>query len=154
MWTELSRIWEGVEELKDKSWLSVQPKKLRQSITDLMNQLKELPARLRQYASFEHVKRTLEGYLKVNILIIELKSDALKERHWKQLIRNLRVHWVLNDLTLGQVWDADLQKNEVIFREVIMVAQGEMALEEFLKQVREQWQSYQLDMVNYQVSHA
>ena len=66
------------------------------------------------------------------------------------MIRNLRVHWVLNDLTLGQVWDADLQKNEQIFREVIMVAQGEMALEEFLKQVREQWQSYQLDMVNYQ----
>ena len=66
--------------MKDKSWLSVQPKKLRQSITDLINQLKELPARLRQYASYEHVKRTLEGYLKVNILIIELKSDALKER--------------------------------------------------------------------------
>ena len=77
-------------------------------------------------------------------LALSFSSLSLSS-HWKQLIRNLRVHWVLNDLTLGQVWDADLQKNEAIFREVIMVAQGEMALEEFLKQVREQWQSYQLD---------
>ncbi|KAB7503496.1 Dynein heavy chain 11, axonemal [Armadillidium nasatum] len=30
------------------------------------------------------------------------------------------------------------------------MAQGEMALEEFLKQVRESWQSYELDLINYQ----
>ena len=29
----------------------------------------------------------------------------------------------------------DLQKNEMIVKDVILIAQGEMALEEFLKQV-------------------
>ena len=43
--------------------------------------------------------------------------------------------WTLGDLTLGQVWGVDLQKNEMIVKDVILVAQGEMALEEFLKQV-------------------
>ena len=69
------------------------------------------------------------------MLIVELKSEALKERHWKTLMRKLRVNWVLSDLNLGQVWDVDLQKNEMIVKDVILVAQGEMALEEFLKQV-------------------
>lgn len=69
------------------------------------------------------------------MLVVELKSDALKERHWKQLMKQLRVSWVLSDLTLGQVWDVDLQKNEAVIKDVILVAQGEMALEEFLKQV-------------------
>lgn len=68
-------------------------------------------------------------------MIVELKSDALKERHWKQLMRKLRVNWVLSDLTLGQVWDVDLQANEVVVKEIILTAQGEMALEEFLRQV-------------------
>lgn len=68
-------------------------------------------------------------------MIVELKSDALKERHWKQLMRKLRVEWVLSDLTLGQVWDVDLQMNEAILKEIILTAQGEMALEEFLRQV-------------------
>ena len=69
------------------------------------------------------------------MLIVELKSEALKERHWKTLMRKLHVNWVLSDLSLGQVWDVDLQKNEGIIKDVILVAQGEMALEEFLKQV-------------------
>ena len=75
-------------------------------------------------------------YVQVNVLIVELKSEALKERHWKQLTRRLNVKWVLSELTLGHVWDIDLQKNEHIVKDIILVAQGEMALEEFLKQVR------------------
>ena len=71
----------------------------------------------------------------INMLVIELKSEALKDRHWKQLMKRLHVNWVLSELTLGQVWDIDLQKNEMVVKDVLLVAQGEMALEEFLKQV-------------------
>ena len=71
----------------------------------------------------------------MNIYITELKSEALKERHWKDLMRRLRVHWVMTDLTLGQVWDVDLQRNEGVVKDVILVAQGEMGLEVFLRQV-------------------
>ena len=43
------------------------------------------------------------GATQVNMLVTELKSEALKERHWKQLMKRLRVMWQLHDLTLGQV---------------------------------------------------
>ena len=69
------------------------------------------------------------------MLVTELKSEALKERHWKQLMRNLRVAWQLHNLTLGQVWAVDLQRIEAVVKDVILVAQGEMALEEFLKMI-------------------
>ena len=69
------------------------------------------------------------------MMIVELKSEAVKERHWKQLMKKLRVKWVLSELTLGHIWDIDLQKNEMLVKDVLLVAQGEMALEEFLKQV-------------------
>ncbi|XP_039279680.1 dynein heavy chain, cytoplasmic [Nilaparvata lugens] len=150
VWSELSRIWNQIDELREKPWLSIQPRKLRQQLNTLTSQLKELPARLRQYSSYDYVKRLLQGYTKVNMMIVELKSDALKERHWKQLMRRLRVNWVLSDLSLGQVWDVDLLANEPVVKEIILTAQGEMALEEFLRQVRESWQSYELDLINYQ----
>ncbi len=150
VWNELGRIWEQIDEMKDKPWLSVQPRKLRQQIDSLLTQLKDLPARLRQYASYEYVKKLLQSYQKVNMMIVELKSDALKERHWKTLCRQLRVNWVLNDLTLGQVWDIDLLRHEGTIKDIILVAQGEMALEEFLKQVKETWNTYELDLINYQ----
>ena len=85
--------------------------------------------------------------VQINVLIVELKSEALKERHWKQLTKKLNVRWVLSDLTLGHVWDVDLIRHEPIVRDIILIAQGEMALEEFLKQV---WKSATLSlMVRY-----
>ncbi|KAJ3613107.1 hypothetical protein NHX12_019361, partial [Muraenolepis orangiensis] len=134
VWSELSKVWEQIDQMKEQPWPSVQPRKLRQSLDALLNQLKNFPARLRQYASYEYVQRLLKGYMKVNMLVIELKSEALKDRHWKTLMKRLHVNWVPSELTLGQVWDVDLQKNEMVVKDVMLVAQGEMALEEFLKQ--------------------
>ncbi|XP_013140288.1 PREDICTED: dynein heavy chain, cytoplasmic [Papilio polytes] len=150
VWSSLSKIWTQIDDIREKPWLSIQPRKLRQQLEAMLNELKELPARLRMYDSYEYVRKLLQSYTKVNMLIVELKSDALKERHWRQLCRALRVEWALSELTLGQVWDADLLHNEHTVKDVVSVAQGEMALEEFLKQVRESWQSYELDLINYQ----
>uniref|UniRef100_A0A915HKX7 Dynein heavy chain, cytoplasmic n=1 Tax=Romanomermis culicivorax TaxID=13658 RepID=A0A915HKX7_ROMCU len=150
VWQALRPIHVELDEMRDKPWLSVQPKKLRQQIDTLLNQLKDLPANYRSYNAYEQTKKMLQNFAKVNILIIELKSEALKERHWKQLMKQLRVEWILNDLTLGQVWDANLQRYESVIKDTLLVAQGELALEEFLKQVRESWQNYELDLVNYQ----
>ena len=49
MWSELSKIWERIDELKDVPWLSVQPRKVRQQIDGQLAQLKDLPSRLRTY---------------------------------------------------------------------------------------------------------
>lgn len=142
VWSELSKIWEQIDQMKEQPWVSVQPRKvcafegvacmpshrqsetllgslasrdlygeltkchfvviyrippdswkssfkarfkqcsvernvgilntvlcfpwqLRQNLDGLLNQLKNFPARLRQYASYEFVQRLLKGYLKV-----------------------------------------------------------------------------------------
>ena len=66
VWTELSKIWEKIEELREKPWLSVAPRKIRQALDTLLQQLKAFPARLKQYASFEYVQSTLKMYTKVS----------------------------------------------------------------------------------------
>ncbi|XP_065319190.1 dynein heavy chain, cytoplasmic-like isoform X2 [Gordionus sp. m RMFG-2023] len=194
VWIELKKIWEQLEALKETSWASVQPRKVRQSLDSLSSSLKSLPTHLRQYSAYEYVKRLIQSYSRANVLIVELKSDAIKERHWKRLARKLQPSSLQaksqhkqdqgsilqalnhhqgynvkspfesllcfgmggsgsgfgNELTLGHVWDLDLVRNEKDIKDVILVAQGEMALEQFLVQVRETWQNYELDMVNYQ----
>jgi dynein heavy chain 1 len=150
VWNELMSIWKQISELKEKQWLTIQPRKLRQSLEELVQQLTNLPQRLRQYDSYQHVKNVLQQYIKVNILVTELKSEALKERHWKQLMKRMSIIWNVNDMTLGQVWSIDLQRHESIIREILTIAQGEKALEEFLKQVSEIWKTYQLELINYQ----
>ena len=41
---------------------------LRGSLDALLNQLKNFPARLKQYSSYEHVQKLLKGYMKVWII--------------------------------------------------------------------------------------
>ncbi|KXJ05331.1 Cytoplasmic dynein 1 heavy chain 1, partial [Exaiptasia diaphana] len=103
VWSELAKFWEKIEELKERPWLSVQPRKLRQSLEGLLNDMKALPSRLRQYSSFEFVQNTIKSYLKINVLIVELKSEALKERHWKNLMRRLHVRDVWQGFELDLV---------------------------------------------------
>ena len=68
-------------------------------------------------------------------MLSKLKSEALKERHWRQIMKFVNVSWNLNELTLGQMWEVDLIKYESSINEILTVAQGEKGLEEFLKQV-------------------
>ncbi|BGP05267.1 dynein heavy chain [Rhodotorula toruloides] len=152
VWTALLGVWAQVAELRDTAWQSVQPRKVRQQLDGLLASTREMPSKMRQYAAFEFVQESLRGYLKSNSLVADLKSEALRERHWRQLYKSLRVagHYSPSTMTLGTVWDLDLKRNETAIRDVIVQAQGEMALEEFLKQVKETWTGYALDLVNYQ----
>lgn len=70
VWSELSKIWVQIDEIREKPWLSVQPRKLRQQLDGLTSQLKELPARFRQYSSYEYVKKLLQSYVKVILIHI------------------------------------------------------------------------------------
>jgi dynein heavy chain 1 len=91
VWTALSGIWSQIAELKEIPWASVQPRRLRQMLDALLASTKEMPTRMRQYAAFEYVQDVLRALLKSNTIVSELKSEALKDRHWKQLFKVLRL---------------------------------------------------------------
>ncbi|WWC91126.1 uncharacterized protein L201_006067 [Kwoniella dendrophila CBS 6074] len=151
VWTALSGIWGRLAQLRETLWSAVQPRKLRQELDAILSSTREMPSRMRQYAAFEYVQDTIRGLLKSNIIIGELKSEALRERHWSKLHKALRMPSAqAATMTLGQVYDLDIKRNEASIKEVVVQAQGEMALEEFLKQVRETWTSFSLDLINYQ----
>ncbi|KAI9876759.1 MAG: Dynein heavy chain, cytoplasmic, partial [Pleopsidium flavum] len=152
VWAALSTIWKSVNDLRDMLWTSVQPRKLRQSIDGLIKMTKEMPSRMRQYAAFEHIQTVLRQLLKVNPLLSDMKSEAVRERHWSKILKILKPgkRYSQVSMTLGDVWDLQLATSETVIRDIIIQAQGEMALEEFLRQVRETWSNYSLDLVNYQ----
>jgi dynein heavy chain 1 len=152
VWSALSTIWQSITELRDMLWTSLQPRKLRQSLEGLVKMTKEMPSRMRQYAAFEHVQNVLRQLIKANPLLTDLKSDAIRERHWLKIYKALKPSKRYSEvsMTLGDVWDLQPVTSESTIRDIIVQARGELALEEFVRQVRETWQSYPLDLVNYQ----
>ncbi|PHH56049.1 Dynein heavy chain, cytoplasmic [Ceratocystis fimbriata CBS 114723] len=151
VWANLSTIWTSLNETREILWTAVQPRKVRSKIDELIKSTKDMPARMRQYAAFEHIQTILKGLLKVNSLLGDLKSDAIRDRHWTKIYKQIKPgkRYSPVSMTLGDVWDLNLVATEIIVKDIIAQAQGEMALEEFLKQVRETWTNYALDLVNY-----
>ncbi|KAL1836345.1 hypothetical protein VTJ49DRAFT_5263 [Mycothermus thermophilus] len=152
VWASLSTIWNNLNELREMLWSSVQPRKVRSSVDNLIKMTKEMPSRMRQYAAFEHVQNVLRQLMRVNPMLAELKSEAVRDRHWTKIYKQIKPgkRYSPVSMTLGDVWDLNLVATEAIVKDIIVQAQGEMALEEFLKQVRETWTGYGLELVNYQ----
>ncbi|KAJ6448494.1 hypothetical protein C8R45DRAFT_850302, partial [Mycena sanguinolenta] len=125
VWTALSGIWSRISELK-----------LRLQIDGLLQSTSKMPMRIRQYAAFEYVQDILRGLLKSNAIISEVQSEGMKD---KQLFKALRMPSAISLplMTLGHVYDMDLKRNESVIKEVIIQVQGEMALEEYIKQCSE-----------------
>lgn len=150
VWTELASLYSGVDAIKETLWSAVAPKKIRQALTDLVENIKRIPAKYRQYEAFEHLQNRLQNYLNLNPLLTELRSDALKERHWKRVLEMLNLRSAnFSDLTLGDLWNANLERFETQLRDILAQAQGEMALEEFLSTLRRTWTDYELELVVY-----
>jgi len=151
VWSALGSVSESLAGLREMPWTAVVPKRLRASLDDILENLKKLPSRVRQYEAFEHFQELVRDYKKTQPVIIELRSEALKERHWRQITRILSLEAIpLKEVNLGHLWGADLTKNQKSLSDVFRTAQGEMGLEEFLRQIREHWSNLEFDLVNFQ----
>jgi dynein heavy chain 1 len=150
VWLSLVQPHSAVLALGDTAWNAVIPRKVRSSLEEIQASLRSLPNMIRQYAACEHISTTVTAYLKSNAFIIDLRSQAMKERHWDILGNRLNMRFNPSEMTLRDVWSANIHLHESLFKDVLSKAQGEFGLEEYLKQLRESWQIYQLDLVSYQ----
>ena len=92
----------------------------------------------------------VKGYISGHGLLSDLKTEALKERHWKTILQRLGVHLQLSDVTVGTLWDNGVLNRKKEMLEILTVAQGEMALEVFLGEVRDRWTNQELELVLFQ----
>lgn len=150
VWKSVSKVWIQVEELQETLWSAVQPRKVRKQLDDVLEEMRRFPARIQQYEVFEFFVSSIQSKKSMNSLLSELKSDAIRDRHWKQIFRHLRISLPFTELTLRTFWESRLSSNDNELKQIIRTAQGEMALDEFVRQVTDHWSNYQLDLVNYQ----
>ncbi|GLD93496.1 hypothetical protein PINS_up002088 [Pythium insidiosum] len=150
VWKCISKISARVDDLQDTLWSAVQPRKTRKLLEEIIDEMRHFPARVQQYEAFEQYLASLHTKKSMNTLLSELKSDAIRERHWKQILQLLKITSSFSELTLRSFWESRINANDTELKQIIRTAQGEMALDEFLRQVTDYWSAFRLDLVNYQ----
>ena len=153
VWTQLGLVWKSLLELKETHWASLTSLRLKSNLDQITSDLSSIPTFIQQYAGFSYLSYYLKDLQKTNNLLVELKSDILRDRHWSQLFSLLEIKGAqknIQQLTLGQFWDSKILLNDFKIRQVLNVARGEAVLEDFLRTVKETWTSYELEFVVYQ----
>lgn len=64
----------------------------------------EVPTKVRTYEPYEKMRQRLKDYTKMNKIIDNLKTDAMKPRHWTNILKKMKLKPSLNELTLGHLW--------------------------------------------------
>lgn len=150
VWGAMMDPYETLEGIKDLPWATAVMRKVRRSLDDLLATMRSLPNRIRQYDAYIQLHDTVKGYIGGHGLLADLKTEALKERHWKKILQRLGIRVPFTDLSVGILWENGVISRKKDILEILTVAQGEMALEVFLGEVRDRWMKQELELVLFQ----
>lgn len=150
VWQAVMKPYEELQKVKDTPWSTAVMRKVRRGLDDLLAEMRSLPNRIRQYDAYVHFHEAVKGYIAGHSLLSDLKTEALKERHWKTILQRLGVRLQFSDITVGTLWENGVLNRKKEMLEILTVAQGEMALEVFLGEVRDRWMKQELDLVLFQ----
>ena len=149
VWGELNKIFSKIDEKKDMPFRAVNADKIKRALEEALTKIDELPDKYHSYDAFEITKNKLQYYKKINGIISDLGTEAIKERHWKDILKVLKIDKSEKELLLNDLWKADLLKKEKLLQETINQAAGELVLESFIKKSKEKWNKYDLEMIKY-----
>lgn len=150
VWTALSKIWTQVMEIGEIQFAALNPKKVKESLRSISEEFLELPTKYKQYDAYEDIRGRVSKFQGMQNIVIDLKGEAMKQRHWTKLLRQLRIKVPFNELTIMDLWAADLIANKVMVGDIMAQAIGENAIERFLTEIKEHWGAHELDLVRYQ----
>jgi dynein heavy chain 1 len=146
-WVSVQPIYEKLAAMRAILLKDVNPTKVRKQMEELVEELRGLPAKVRSYAAIEWAQETLALRQSIQPVLRDLCTEALKDRHWKVLLSAMGVSRAAHELTLGVVWECNPLAHRKVIQEVLSTAQGELALEQFLRDLREHWISCELNLV-------
>jgi dynein heavy chain 1, cytosolic len=150
VWDAMMAPYKNLDDIKNSLWSTSVMRKTRRGLDDLLASLRSLPNRIRQFDAYIEMNEMVKGYIAGHGFLSDLKTDALKERHWKTILQRLGIRIPYTDVTVGILWDHGVLTRKKEVGEILVVAQGEMALEVFLTDVRDRWMKQELELVLFQ----
>ncbi|XP_049850938.1 dynein heavy chain, cytoplasmic-like [Schistocerca gregaria] len=154
-WRTLVCLWGHLNDLRQTRWSDVDPADLRARLEGLRGDLERAlgcgesgERGLRSPSGLDVVLDQVSRCLKLQETVVDLKSEALRERHWKRIWEGPCRRASLRSggpLTLGDVWDSEFESSEL--KSIVRQAQGELALERFIESVKGYWSARRFEFV-------
>jgi dynein heavy chain len=138
--------WSGTLFFKD---LNVD--KLNDGMDETTTKLKKLPKVANAHAVYKIVQAEMERFKTTIPLLVQLKADALRDRHWQKLLSLTGKSFTIdqNTFTLGKLFEMDLGKYIDLVNDICNAASKELAIESGLDKIKAIWETLTLELFPY-----
>ena len=155
---QLDSIWTCVKEWDGlyNSWKGGKFKELEidsmeEEAVRMGKRIVKLGRELKQWGVWSWIKDIVDSFKKTMPLIMDLRNEAMRSRHWAQLMDAVGSKFdpESDDFTLNLVIQMRLDQHAELIGDLSSNASKELAIEQTLKQMGVTWSDLDLDMVLY-----
>uniref|UniRef100_A0A182IR22 AAA+ ATPase domain-containing protein n=1 Tax=Anopheles atroparvus TaxID=41427 RepID=A0A182IR22_ANOAO len=133
-------------------WANLNPQALLEGIDNFMKEFRLLPRNIRQAAVGQALDTKMKQFKSSIPLMLSLKDEALRERHWQKLMEKTGQHFDMSPdrFTLDNMFAMELHKYQDIAEEIINNAIKELAIERSVQEIADIWKRMSFNMIRYE----
>lgn len=120
-------------------------------IEEYLRRFKALPKEIRVSEVGKNVEEKMKEFKRSVPLFVDLKHEALRPRHWQQLMNKTGVIFDMapDRFTLGKLFAMELHRFDDVIAEIIAMAVKELYIEKCVRELTETWDNYRLNIIKY-----
>ena len=149
LWDMISMIVDTFNLWKKTRWDEIDVEYLSEACKTLAKHVKGMNKNLKNWPGYKGLEDTVKNMQTSLPLVEELHHPAMRERHWKQLMKTTGVTFVMDEnFSLGALLALKLHQFEDDVMEIVDKAQKELTIEKQLKKIEDTWkvQSFSFDL--------
>ena len=137
LWDHIRLCETTFEDYMKTSWLETKPYDMEEDVKKLQKTTKEIRVD-KKCNAYLGLTQSIKRWLVFLPLIAELRDDAMRERHWTALKKEIKQDFVVDDkLTLRDVYNLNLDKQAEAVEEITEQAKQEARMEKTLNKLEE-----------------
>ncbi|XP_075852592.1 dynein axonemal heavy chain 10 [Microcebus murinus] len=138
------------EEWSQTLWANLNVQFLQEGIEGFLKSLRKLPRAVRGLSVAYHLEVKMKAFKDSIPLLLDLKHEALRDRHWKELMEKTGVFFETTDtFTLENMFAMELHKHTDVLKEIVTAAIKEVAIEKAVKEILDTWENMKFTVVKY-----
>ncbi|XP_019715984.1 dynein heavy chain 10, axonemal-like [Hippocampus comes] len=124
-------------------WVDLDIHLLQEGVEFFVQNLRKLPKDVRALPVACFVEGRMKEFRDSLPFLLDLKNEALRERHWKQLMKRTGTSFEMNrcSFTLENMFAMDLHKHADVIDDIVTSAVKELGIEKGVKEVVETWEN-------------
>jgi dynein heavy chain len=145
------KFLEFKENMSSIKWNELEITSLQKGAEDLEKEGRKFPKELKEIYTFKMVEKVLANFKEALPLVVNLKNDSMKGRHWQKVmdVTSVQFDVSLKGLTLGAVFEMELHKFAADVEEIINESAQEAKIENEVAKIDATWRDNVLGVMKY-----